>query len=112
MTENAKNVVTGQMTYAARDAEIDGNKITEGDFMALVDDKLLTTNVDADVVIEDMAQHMCGKKSDFITIIYGEGADEEKAAAVGEVFQKYAENGEINIIYGGQPVYSYIISAE
>lgn len=80
--------------------------------MALVDDKLLTTNVDADVVIEQMAKHMCAQKGDFITIIYGEGADEEKATAVGEVFQKYAENGEINVIYGGQPVYSYIVSVE
>ncbi|MBR4878606.1 MAG: DAK2 domain-containing protein [Clostridia bacterium] len=113
MTEAAKSVVTGQMTYAARDAEIDGNKITMGDFMALVNDKLLTTDADADVVIDKMAAHMCeGKDECFITIFYGEGADEDKANAVGEVFQKYAENGEINVIYGGQPVYSYIVSVE
>ncbi|MBQ7093026.1 MAG: DAK2 domain-containing protein, partial [Clostridia bacterium] len=108
-----KNVVTGQMTYAARDAEIDGNKITQGDFMALVNDKLLTTDADADVVIERMAANMCeGKDECFITIFYGEGADEEKANAVAEVFQKCAPDGEINVICGGQPVYSYIVSVE
>ena len=113
MTEAAKNVVTGQMTYAARDAEIDGNKITQGDFMALVNDKLLTTDADADVVIEKMAANMCeGKDECFITIFYGEGADEEKANAVAEVFQKCAPDGEINVICGGQPVYSYIVSVE
>ena len=113
MTEAAKNVVTGQMTYAARDAEIDGNKITQGDFMALVNDKLLTTDADADVVIERMAANMCeGKDECFITIFYGEGADEEKANAVAEVFRKCAPDGEINVICGGQPVYSYIVSVE
>ncbi|MBQ6934743.1 MAG: DAK2 domain-containing protein [Clostridia bacterium] len=113
MTEAAKSVVTGQMTYAARDAEIDGNKITQGDFMALVNDKLLTTDADADVVIEKMAANMCeGKDECFITIFYGEGADEEKANAVAEVFQKCAPDGEINVICGGQPVYSYIVSVE
>ncbi|MBQ2910915.1 MAG: DAK2 domain-containing protein [Clostridia bacterium] len=113
MTEAAKSVVTGQMTYAARDAEIDGNKITQGDFMALVNDKLLTTDADADVVIERMAANMCeGKDECFITIFYGEGADEEKANAVAEVFRKCAPDGEINVICGGQPVYSYIVSVE
>jgi len=113
MTEAAKSVVTGQMTYAARDAEIDGNKITQGDFMALVNDKLLTTDADADVVVERMAANMCeGKDECFITIFYGEGADEDKANAVAEVFQKCAPNGEINVICGGQPVYSYIVSVE
>ena len=113
MTEAAKNVITGQMTYAARDAEIDGNKITQGDFMALVNDKLYTTDPDADVVIEKMAAHMCeGKDECFITIFYGEGSDEEKANAVAEVFQKLAPEGEINVICGGQPVYSYIVSVE
>lgn len=113
MTEAAKSVVTGQMTYAARDAEIDGNKITQGDFMALVNDKLLTTDADADVVIERMAANMCeGKDECFITIFYGEGADEDKANAVAEVFQKCAPDGEINVICGGQPVYSYIVSVE
>lgn len=113
MTEAAKSVVTGQMTYAARDAEIDGNKITQGDFMALVNDKLLTTDADADIVVERMAANMCeGKDECFITIFYGEGADEEKANEVAEVFQKCAPNGEINVICGGQPVYSYIVSVE
>ena len=55
---------------------------------------------------------MCSKNTAFITIIYGEGADEEQAQAVADTFQKEAKNAEINIVFGGQPVYSYIISAE
>lgn len=112
MTNAAKAVSTGQMTYAARNAEIDGKTISEGDFMALVDDKLLATDKDPDIIIKEMAENMCSKKSSFITIIYGSDVEEEKANSVGDVFQSHAKNAEINVVYGGQPVYSYIISVE
>lgn len=80
--------------------------------MALADGKLVHTSKKFEDVIKKLARDIADKKSTFITIIYGEGADEESAEAVSLFFAKEAKNAEINIIHGGQPVYSYIISVE
>lgn len=112
MTAAAKAVTTGQVTYAARDAEIDGHKITAGDFMVLIDGKLTSTSKTELDVLESMAQQMCSTGCVYITIIYGEGASEESAQKLAAIFDGKSHNAEINVIYGGQPVYSYIVSVE
>ncbi|MEA4919771.1 MAG: DAK2 domain-containing protein [Clostridiaceae bacterium] len=112
MSKAISTVRTGQITYAARDSEYDGRNIKEGDFMALSDGKLVHTSRKFDDVVKKIAHDLCGKKSSFITVIYGEGADESQAEAVAATLAKEAKNAEINIVYGGQPVYSYIISVE
>ena len=112
MNKAIQNVRTGQITYAARDSEFEGRNIKEGDFMSMADGKLVHTNKKFESVVKKLANEIADKKSSFITIIYGEGADEEQANGVAEVFQKEAKNAEIQVIFGGQPVYSYIISVE
>ncbi len=62
--------------------------------------------------MQKLAEGMCSNDSAFITILYGEGADEEQAQKVSELFQTAAPNAEINVLEGGQPVYSYILSVE
>ena len=62
--------------------------------------------------MQKLAKGLIDRNSSFITILYGEGADEAQADSVREIFQKEAKDAEINVISGGQPVYSYIISVE
>ena len=108
----AQLVHSGQMTYAARDSEFDGNPIKQGDYLALCEGKLHATGPDFFATMEKLVQGMCSKESAFITILYGEGADEEQAQKVSELFQAAAPDAEINLLEGGQPVYSYILSVE
>ena len=112
MMEAASKVSTGQITYAARDSEFDGKNIKQGDFMSLVEGKLLSNSPRFEDVARRLARDLCSRKSGFITIFYGEGADEQQAEQVKEMFAKEAKNAEITVIEGGQPVYSYIISVE
>lgn len=112
MIEAATQVATGQITYAARDSEFDGKNIKHGDFMALVESKLLCNSPRFEDVAKKMARELCSKKSGFITIFYGEGADEAQAEQVKDIFAAEAKNAEITVITGGQPVYSYIVSVE
>ena len=112
MQEAIDRVRTGQITYAARDSEFDGRSIKEGDYMAMADGKLIHTSKKQEDVIKKLARELAGRKTTFITILYGEGADEQSANEVAAVFQKEAKNAEINVVYGGQPVYSYIVSVE
>ena len=112
MAAAAGQVATGQITYAARDSEFDGKNIKQGDFMALVEGKLLYNSPRFEDAARRMARNMCSRKSGFITIFYGEGADAQQAAMVKELFADEARNAEITVIEGGQPVYSYIVSVE
>ena len=112
MNKAIQNVHTGQVTYAARDSEFEGRNIKEGDFMSMAEGKLVHTSKKFESVVKKLAAEIADKKSSFITIIYGEGADEEQANEVAEIFQKEAKNAEIQVIFGGQPVYSYIVSVE
>ncbi len=112
MEDAVAAVKSGSVTYAARDSEFDGMHIEEGDHMALVESKLLETGKDFFAVMEALAKALCKEECNFITIIHGEGADEEQAAKVSELFQKVAGEAEINVLCGGQPVYSYLISVE
>ena len=105
-------VKSGSVTYAARDSEFDGRSIQEGDHMALTEGKLLSTGKDFMAVMADLAKEMCKGECNFITIIHGEGADEQQADQVRELFQKASGDAEINVLCGGQPVYSYLISVE
>ncbi len=112
MAAAANQVSTGQITYAARDSDFDGKNIKQGDFMALTEGKLLCNSPKLEEVARRMARDLCSRKSGFITIFYGEGADAQQAVAIKEIFAKEAKNAEITVIEGGQPVYSYIVSVE
>ena len=112
MVAAAGLVATGQITYAARDSDFDGKRIKQGDFMALIEGRLLCNSPKFEDVAKRMARELCDRKSGFVTIFYGEGADEAQAETVKDFFGKEAKNAEITVIEGGQPVYSYIVSVE
>ncbi len=110
MMEAASAVRTGQVTYAARNSTFDDRDIHEGDYMALVDGKLSHTSTDKDEVLASLADSLVTDDVSFVTVIYGEGVTEEEAQAASAMFEK--GNAEVTTVYGGQPVYYYLISAE
>lgn len=112
MEAAAQRVRSGQVTYAARDSEFDGHHITQGDFMALAEGKLIATGRELGPVVNALAEKLCQGGCNFITLIYGEGADEAQAEDVRARFEARANGAEINVLPGGQPVYSYIVSVE
>lgn len=112
MESASQRVRSGQITYAARDSEFDGHHITQGDFMALAEGKLISTGRELMPVVRDLAEKLCRGGCNFITLLYGEGADENQASQVQAIFENQAKGAEINVLPGGQPVYSYIVSVE
>ncbi|MBQ7624002.1 MAG: DAK2 domain-containing protein [Clostridia bacterium] len=112
MTEAMGAVTTGQITYAARNSDFDGKKIKEGEYLALCDGKLVCSGPKFGAVAKKLAAKMCKKATGFITVFSGEGSSDELNGIITEAFAQAAPGTEINCIPGGQPVYSYIISAE
>lgn len=114
MMEAAENVATAQVTFAARDSEIDGEPIKQGEIMGLCNGKIKYTGTDIiDIAYKSTVKVFKRAQSSIITLIYGEGVSEEQALAVKERLEnKYSDEVEISIVNGGQPIYYFIISVE
>ena len=112
MTDAAQCVSTAQITYAARNSDFDGFDIHEGDYLALLDGKLLGTDRDVSALLENLSDVAAERDAEFITVFYGEDVSEEDAQKASAVFTRRCPDAEISLIRGGQPVYYYIISIE
>ena len=106
-----KMVTSMSVTYAVRDTEIDRFKIRKGQFLGLVENKIACVTDESYACVKQLARGMTGAV--YVTVFYGEGVDEETANKVGEMISNKIGNGcEVAVLYGGQPLYDYIISVE
>lgn len=112
MTEEMGNVRTAQITYAVRTTNIDGIDIEEGDIMALGDHGILAVGKSVDGVALDAMKEMLDEESELVTIYYGADVSEHEAKVLEEQAQEQYPDKEIELQYGGQPIYYYLISAE
>lgn len=117
MMGEMNKVSTGQVTYAVRDTNIDGKEIKQGDFMGIGDDGILAVGADvADITVNMIAEMMLGNSNneeyELISIYYGEEITEEAAETLRDRVAKQHPDCDIELQYGGQPIYYYIVSAE
>ncbi len=112
MMQEIGNVKTGQVTYAVRDTMIDDKEIKQGDFMGIGDGGILSVGQDMLQVTKDMVKAMADASSELISVYYGSEVQEEAAAQLGRELEEAYPNCDIEMQYGGQPIYYYIISVE
>ena len=113
MNEALSSVATGQVTFAARDSDFDGYKIEAGELLAMKEGKMVYTGRDMDTICGRLAKALVTKDTSMVTIYYGEDVTEAQAEDIRAVIEsKLPSSIEVSAIYGGQPVYYYIISAE
>ena len=112
MTEEMGNVRTAQITYAVRTTNIDGIDIEEGDIMALGDHGMLAVGKSVDGVALDAMEEMMNEACELESIYYGADVSEHEAKVLEEQAQEQYPDKEIELQYGGQPIYYYLISAE
>ncbi|BAO05676.1 DAK2 domain-containing protein [Enterococcus mundtii] len=112
MTDVLSSVVSGQVTHAIRDTMIDGVKITEGDFLGMIDGKIVISNPEILATSLATLEQMINEDTEIVTILTGEdGSAEQAQAFAAQLSDKYPEL-EIEIHQGDQPVYPYLFSAE
>ena len=112
MTEEIKNVKTGQVTYAVRDTMIDDKEIKEGDYMGIGDAGILAVGNDMAEITFEMISAMIDDDTELISIYYGEEVSEEDAEALRERVEEAYSSCDVELQLGGQPIYYYIVSAE
>lgn len=112
MTESLDQVITGQVTYAVRDTTVDGMEIKKDDRIGLIDGKIvLTGKNDRDLVL-DLLEKYIDVDASLLTIYFGEGVSQEDKREVEKAVSKAYSMIDVDIVYGGQPTYSYIFSIE
>ena len=112
MEQEIAMVRTCEVTYAVRNTVIDGREIHEGDIMAIGDSGLLALAGDAEDAVMKALAEMADEDAELVTIYYGADTPEEKAQELLEKAQTEFAGCEVELHYGGQPVYYYIVSVE
>lgn len=112
MTEEMSNVKSGQVTYAVRDTRMDGQEIKQGDYMGIADKKIVAVEKGLPEVTVELVEGMIDEESELVSLYYGADVTEKDAEAVADLILKDHDDLEVEVQYGGQPVYSYFVSVE
>lgn len=112
MINEIKHVSTGEVTYAVRDTVIDDKEIRKGDFMGIGDEGILAVGGDINGVARDTIGGMMKEDSELISIYYGSEIKEEEAENFRALIAERYPDCDIELQYGGQPIYYYIMSVE
>lgn len=112
MTEEMGNVRSGQLTYAVRDTELDGKVIKEGDIMGIGDKGIEAVGQDIEATAIELVGALAEDEAELISIYYGEDVKEADAIALSEKLQEMYSDCDIELQYGGQPIYYYVLSVE
>ncbi len=112
MMEVISNVHSGSVTYAVRTTNVDGIDVKVGDIMGLDERSVLTVGKNVTDTTVDLVEKIVKEDSSNITLFYGEGVTEEDTKILLKKLEEKFPHQDISIIFGGQPVYYYIISIE
>lgn len=112
MNSEIANVKTGQVTYAVRDTVIDDKEIKQGDYMGIGDAGILSVGIEVAAVTLEMIREMMDETRELISIYYGEEVSEEEAESLKTRVEEAYPSCDVELQYGGQPIYYYIVSAE
>lgn len=112
MTEAMNHVVTGQVTYSVRDSEINNKKIKKDDIIGISKGEIISNGGNIEEVSVELVKNLVKEDSSLITIFYGDNIEEEEANKLGERLQEEFEDIDVEVIFGGQPIYYYIFSIE
>jgi len=112
MKEAITNVRSASVTYAVRTTNVDGIDVNVGDIMGLDERSVLTTGQNVAETTAELISKIITEDSSNITLFYGEGVTEEDAAELQSKLEEKFTSVDISVVFGGQPVYYYIISIE
>ena len=112
MLAELDSVKTGQVTYAVRDTVIDDKEIKKDDFMGIGDQGIVAVGTDMVKVTRDMIAELVDEDSELISIYYGCDVAEDAAEALRADLEEAYPACDIELQYGGQPIYYYTVSVE
>lgn len=112
MTEEMKRVKAGQVTYAVRDTSFDGKEIKQGNIMGIGDSSIRSVGTDIKQTTLELISTMVDEDSELISLYYGEEISEQDANELANELMEQYPDMDVEVHYGGQPIYYYVLSVE
>lgn len=112
MSEEIARVKSGSVTYAVRDTEVDDKVIRQGDIMGIGDKTILSVGQSISEVTKDLIDNLMDDDSELISIYYGNDIEEASAEELAKQIEEAYPDADVELNYGGQPIYYYIVSVE
>ena len=112
MCDNLKLVISGEVTTAVRDTTYDGLTVKNGDNIGLIDGKIKVSRESVDETVQALLREVKAEDYELVTLYYGDGIDEKTAQALAGKIEDEFDELEVEVVYGGQPLYPYLMSIE
>ena len=112
MKDAYQDIASGQVTYAVRDTVIDGKEIHNGDIMGINDDGIAAVGKDLTETTLELLSTMADEDSELICLYYGADVTKDDADALSDAIEDKFPECEVEVNFGGQPIYYYMISVE
>jgi dihydroxyacetone kinase-like predicted kinase len=112
MQETMAAVSCGEVTLAVRDSSVNGNAIGKGQFIALAGDEMVVAAPGLEAALEGLLAYLAGPEAELATLYFGAGLAEAEARRLKEHLEGVFPQLDIELHYGGQPVYHFLVSVE
>ena len=112
MMESLSLVKSGQVTYAVRDTVMNDVEVKEGNIIAIAEGKLQAAGEGVNEITTKLVENLVDEDSAIITLFYGEDVSEEEANNLRDELEEKFDDIDVELYYGGQPLYYYLISVE
>lgn len=112
MTAAYEEIEYGEVTYAVRTTQLDGFDLKEGDVIGLTSKKIVAKSNNVVECASEVIEKLIDEDKSVITLYYGNGVSEEEASEFADVLSEKYEDIEVQVLYGGQPHYYYMMSVE
>lgn len=112
MMNSLSLVKSGQVTYAVRDTVMNDIDVKEGNIIGIAEGKLLSAGEKVEDITRDLVEKLVDEDTAIITLFYGEDVSEEDANELRNLLEEKFEDIDLELYYGGQPLYYYLISVE
>ena len=109
MTKEAKEATSGSVTVAVRDSVVNGIEVRQGDYLGILNDKIVCTGKSIEKVLEQM---LSGGDYELLSLYYGADLDEAAAGTLAAKLEEINEDWEVEVFYGGQPLYPLLLAME
>lgn len=112
MTEAARRVKSGQVTFATRDTKLNGLKIRKGELLGISENEIVASSSELLNVCQEVLRHLIDHDDEVLTVFTGTDADPKQTQSLVEQMEQQYPDIDIEVLDGKQPVYSYLFSVE
>ena len=112
MMNSLSLVKSGQVTYAVRDTVMNDIDVKEGNIIGIAEGKLLSAGEKLENITRELVEKLVDEDTAIVTLFYGEDVSEEDANQLRDLLEEKFEDIDVELYYGGQPLYYYLVSVE